>query len=115
MREDLLDSWRVAVISRRVEYDKLLKVEVDVLLTVVVVAVELCVVVDILDQQHDADFELLALLQRLIAHLAFVDSSHGRLAEISGLKDLLIDVAEGVLGDIGPVGRKNLPACRHAQ
>lgn len=90
MREHFFDCWRVTIISRRIKDDELLKVEVNIFLAVVVIAVELSVIVHILDQQDNADLKLLAFLERLVTHLALVDTPHSRLTKIPCLQDLLI-------------------------
>ena len=90
MREHFFDCWRVTIISRRIKDDELLKVEVNIFLAVVVIAVELSVIVHILDQQDNADLKLLAFLERLVTHLALIDPPHGRLTKIPSLQDLLI-------------------------
>ena len=59
-------------------------------MAVVVIAVELSVIVHILDKQDNADLKLLAFLERLVTHLALIDPPHSRLTKISGLQDLLI-------------------------
>ena len=90
MREHFFDCWRVTIISRRIKDDELLKVEVNIFLAVVVIAVELSVIVHILDQQDNADLKLLAFLERLVTHLALIDTPHSCLTKIPSLQDLLI-------------------------
>lgn len=103
MREHFFNCWRVTIISRRIKDDKLLKVEVNIFLAVVVIAVELSVIIHILDKQDNADLKLLAFLKRLVTHLALIDPPHSRLTKIPSLQDLIIYVAERVFSHISPI------------